>query len=119
MPPERIAECGRAAGAPRKHGSYRASGHASAGNLHFMLTPAPLDRGPRAYDTFMGDLVDLIVEKFDGSLKAEHGTGRNIAPFVETEWGPATAHMGRSSSSSIRTASSSPGVVLTDDPGPT
>lgn len=28
-----------------------------------------------------------IVNKFDGSLKGEHGTGRNIAPFVELEWG--------------------------------
>jgi hypothetical protein len=25
--------------------------------------------------------------QYDGALKAEHGTGRNMAPFVETEWG--------------------------------
>ncbi len=35
----------------------------------------------------MNDLVDLVVTKYDGSLKAEHGTGRNMAPFVEQEWG--------------------------------
>ena len=35
----------------------------------------------------MQDVVDLVVGKYDGSLKAEHGTGRNIAPFVEREWG--------------------------------
>jgi D-lactate dehydrogenase len=31
--------------------------------------------------------VKLVVERYDGALKAEHGTGRNMAPFVETEWG--------------------------------
>ena len=32
-------------------------------------------------------MVDMTVVKFNGSLKAEHGTGRNMAPFVEYEWG--------------------------------
>ena len=36
----------------------------------------------------MDELVELIVDKYDGSLKAEHGTGLNMAPFVEREWGP-------------------------------
>ena len=52
------------------------AGHASAGNLHFMLTPnfsEPADR--ERYEAFMDGLVDLIVDKYDGSLKAEHGTG--------------------------------------------
>jgi D-lactate dehydrogenase len=35
----------------------------------------------------MDALCRMVVEKYDGSLKAEHGTGRNIAPFVELEWG--------------------------------
>ena len=35
----------------------------------------------------MGELVELIVDKYDGSLKAEHGTGINMAPYVEREWG--------------------------------
>jgi D-lactate dehydrogenase len=39
------------------------------------------------YDRFLRAVVDLVVKKYDGTLKAEHGTGRNIAPFVETEWG--------------------------------
>ena len=61
------------------------AGHASAGNLHFLLTPnfgesADLER----YEAFMGDLVDLIVDRYDGSLKAEHGTGINMAPYVAT-----------------------------------
>jgi D-lactate dehydrogenase len=63
-------------------------GHASAGNLHFLITPslnteADVDR----FDGFLQDVVKLVVDKYDGSLKAEHGTGRNIAPFVEHEWG--------------------------------
>ena len=39
------------------------------------------------FDAFLRDVVAVVTERFDGSLKAEHGTGRNIAPFVETEWG--------------------------------
>ena len=41
----------------------------------------------------MGSLAELIVGKYDGSLKAEHGTGLNMAPYLEREWGPkATGH---------------------------
>ncbi len=63
-------------------------GHALAGNLHFMFnqdfgTKAEIDR----YAKFMDDIANLVVSKYDGSLKAEHGTGRNMAPFVELEWG--------------------------------
>ena len=39
------------------------------------------------YEAFMSGLVELIVDKYDGSLKAEHGTGVNMAPYVEREWG--------------------------------
>ena len=39
------------------------------------------------YARFIDDVVELVVERYDGALKAEHGTGRNMAPFVETEWG--------------------------------
>ncbi len=63
-------------------------GHALAGNLHFMFnqdfsTPSEIER----YKKFMDDIANLVVAKYDGSLKAEHGTGRNMAPFVELEWG--------------------------------
>jgi len=64
-------------------------GHAGDGNLHFKMS-LELER-PHLLDTyaaFMEDLVDLVVDKYDGSLKAEHGTGRNMAPFLEREWGP-------------------------------
>jgi D-lactate dehydrogenase len=35
----------------------------------------------------MDEVADIIIKRYDGSLKAEHGTGRNMAPFVEIEWG--------------------------------
>jgi D-lactate dehydrogenase len=63
-------------------------GHASAGNLHFMLAlDASSSEDIARYEAFMSDLVDLIVDVYDGSLKAEHGTGRNMSPFVTREWG--------------------------------
>jgi D-lactate dehydrogenase len=59
-----------------------------------MLTPdfskqEDLDR----YEAFMGKLVDLVIDKYDGSLKAEHGTGINMAPYVEREWGTKATEM--------------------------
>jgi len=63
-------------------------GHASAGNLHFLITPSlNTESDVQRFDGFLQDVVKLVVDKYDGSLKAEHGTGRNIAPFVEHEWG--------------------------------
>ncbi len=63
-------------------------GHALSGNLHFVFA---LDfsnkKDLELYSRFMNDLTKLVIEKYDGSLKAEHGTGRNMAPFVKYEWG--------------------------------
>jgi D-lactate dehydrogenase len=63
-------------------------GHAKDGNIHFVVTQAfhtaaEIER----YDLFLQEVVTLVVETYDGTLKAEHGTGRNMAPFIETEWG--------------------------------
>ncbi|MGL2988472.1 FAD-binding and (Fe-S)-binding domain-containing protein [Flavobacterium sp. RSSA_27] len=63
-------------------------GHALEGNLHFVFSQdfsnqAELDR----YEKLMDELATLVVDQYGGSLKAEHGTGRNMAPFVEKEWG--------------------------------
>jgi D-lactate dehydrogenase len=72
-----------------KHGyEPSAAGHAAYGNLHFVMT-AQLsgDVSRQQYDGFMRDLVEMVVDKYDGSLKAEHGTGINMAPFVRREWG--------------------------------
>ena len=64
-------------------------GHAKDGNLHFVLARTAQPRGGRRYGEFTRSLVELVVEKYDGAIKAEHGSGRNMAPFVETEWGDA------------------------------
>lgn len=63
-------------------------GHAKDGNIHFVITQSfnTVSEVSR-YDLFMREVIDMVVTKYDGALKAEHGTGRNMAPFVETEWG--------------------------------
>ncbi|NWL75478.1 4Fe-4S ferredoxin [Pseudomonas taiwanensis] len=63
-------------------------GHALEGNLHFVFTQGfdSPDQVAR-YEAFMQDVAHLVAVEFGGSLKAEHGTGRNMAPFVELEWG--------------------------------
>ncbi|MGE8361045.1 FAD-binding and (Fe-S)-binding domain-containing protein [Pseudomonas sp.] len=63
-------------------------GHALEGNLHFVFTQG-FDTAEQVarYDAFMQDVAQLVAVEFGGSLKAEHGTGRNMAPFVELEWG--------------------------------
>jgi D-lactate dehydrogenase len=121
VPPERIAEGARDLQALLgAHGFLPGvAGHASAGNLHFMLTPdfakaEDLER----YEAFMSGLVELICDKYDGSLKAEHGTGINMAPYVEREWGEkATALMWRVKELADPDAVLAPGVVLNRDPG--
>ena len=63
-------------------------GHAKDGNLHFLVNQA-FDNETQInhFDKFIRAMVKIVSGKYDGSLKAEHGTGRNMAPFVETEWG--------------------------------
>ena len=63
-------------------------GHAFEGNYHFILNQSFADEHEVArYAEMMRDVAKLVVEGYDGSLKAEHGTGRNMAPFVKYEWG--------------------------------
>ncbi len=121
VPPARVAEAAK--DIPellRKHGFlWGVAGHASAGNLHFTLTPnfdQPEDL--ERYEAFMNDLVELIVGKYDGSLKAEHGTGVNMAPYVEREWGSrATEMMWRVKQLADPLGILGPGIVLNRDPG--
>ena len=119
--PERIAEAARDIQALLgEHGFLPGvAGHASAGNLHFMLTPAfGEERDRERYEAFMGELVDLVLDKYDGSLKAEHGTGINMAPFVEREWGErATGYMWRVKELADPDGVLGPGIVLNRDPG--
>ncbi|MBO4842127.1 MAG: FAD-binding oxidoreductase [Bacteroidales bacterium] len=93
-------------------------GHALAGNLHFMFnqdfsTAAEVEK----YKKFMDDIVKLVVDRYDGSLKAEHGTGRNMAPFVEYEWGrQAYGLMQRVKRLFDPKGILNPGVILNTDP---
>ncbi len=121
VPPDRVGEVGPELQALlAEHGFLpRFAGHASAGNLHFMLTPdfaKPEDL--QRYESFMTGLVELIVDRYDGSLKAEHGTGVNMAPYVEREWGvKATALMWLVKELADPDGVLGPGVVLNRDPG--
>ena len=93
-------------------------GHAKDGNLHFVLAQDFADAATVArYAAFMRDLVALVVGKYDGALKAEHGSGRNMAPFVRDEWGEkAYALMQRVKSLFDPDSILNPGVILNDDP---
>ncbi|MFF2778358.1 FAD-binding and (Fe-S)-binding domain-containing protein [Streptomyces sp. NPDC058052] len=120
VPPSRLAEaCAELLDLQGRHGFDAAvAGHAAHGNLHFLLAfdaadPADVER----YASFMDDFCKLTVERFDGSLKAEHATGRNIAPFLELEWGPrATALMWRTKELVDPDGVLAPRVVLDRDP---
>ncbi len=120
FPPERLAEGALALQELFGRHDYDAVifGHASAGNLHFLVTPWLRDAADvERFDAFLRDVVRVVSEDFDGSLKAEHGTGRNIAPFVEVEWGATIAgHMRAVKAVIDPHGVLSPGVVLTDDP---
>ena len=63
-------------------------GHALEGNYHFIINQSFSNEVEiKRYEALMNDIKELVVDKYDGSLKAEHGTGRNMAPFVKQEWG--------------------------------
>lgn len=92
-------------------------GHAKEGNIHFVITQL-LDTQAEVqrYDTFMRRVVELVVRKYQGALKAEHGTGRNMAPFVETEWGGEAYALMRSIKQLIDPQNVlNPGVIINAD----
>ena len=92
-------------------------GHALSGNVHFNITPDFSD--PKDTKNF-GDLVEEMSERvsgFGGSLKAEHGTGRMVAPFVEMEWGKKAYEINRRIKVIFDpTRILNPDVIITDDP---
>ncbi|MGP4993096.1 FAD-binding and (Fe-S)-binding domain-containing protein [Glutamicibacter ardleyensis] len=62
-------------------------GHAKDGNIHFMLTDRfEGDTALNRYNAFNDKMVELVLSK-GGNLKAEHGTGRAMAPFVRRQYG--------------------------------
>ena len=104
----------------RKHGydDTIIFGHALEGNLHFVFNqnfniPAEVKR----YQNFMDEVCHMVVEKYDGALKAEHGTGRNMAPYVGLEWGEEAVEIMREIKRIFDPAGIlNPGVILNADP---
>ncbi|MCP8883097.1 FAD-binding oxidoreductase [Devosia sp. XJ19-1] len=93
-------------------------GHALAGNLHFQMSDNFAQAGAaEKFDVFNQELSALVSVRYGGSLKAEHGTGRAIAAFVEAEWGKtAYAIMHRIKALFDPEKLLNPGVLLNDDP---
>lgn len=93
-------------------------GHALEGNYHFVIAQSfdsqtEIDR----YKKLMLDIEHLVIDKYDGSLKAEHGTGRNMAPFVKKEWGERVwSIMKRVKAAFDPKNILNPGVIFNDDP---
>ena len=121
VPIDRLRDCLLELQAMFEQYAYRDTiiwGHVFDGNVHFVLTPdlsdpAEIDK----YKAFMAELADMVVDTYDGSLKAEHGTGRNMAPFVQREWGDLIYDVMRG----IKTLFDpefmlNPGVIVNDDP---
>jgi D-lactate dehydrogenase len=93
-------------------------GHAKDGNLHFVISqPMASQKDNDKYARLIDDMVDLVVHRFDGALKSEHGTGRNMAPFVETEWGTEAVELMRRLKRAVDPdALLNPDVILTSKP---
>ncbi len=93
-------------------------GHALEGNFHFIINQSFDDDAEVArYEAMIEDVVSLVVGKYDGSLKAEHGTGRNMAPYVKREWGEAAYRiMQRVKALFDPLGILNPGVIFNDDP---
>ncbi len=93
-------------------------GHALEGNLHFVFTQEfSTSLEVQRYRAFLDDVSHMVVHTYDGSLKAEHGTGRNMAPFVELEWGAeAYALMQEIKTIFDPEGLLNPGVILNPDP---
>lgn len=93
-------------------------GHALEGNFHFIINQS-FDTGEEVerYKAMIHEVGELVVRKYDGSLKAEHGTGRNMAPFVEFEWGTkAYEVMKKVKDIFDPDGILNPGVIFNDDP---
>ena len=93
-------------------------GHALEGNYHFILNQSfHTNEEVKRYEDLMNDVKTLVVDKYDGSLKAEHGTGRNMAPFVRYEWGDDAFELMKSIKQLFDPKNLlNPGVIFNDDP---
>lgn len=93
-------------------------GHALEGNFHFIINQSfDSEAEVNRYEAMIRDVAKMVVGKYDGSLKAEHGTGRNMAPFVSYEWGEkAFGMMRRVKELFDPHGLLNPGVIFNDDP---
>ncbi|KAL6754380.1 glycolate dehydrogenase [Haematococcus lacustris] len=74
----------------QRYGYHDAScfGHALEGNLHLVFSQGFRNKEEvQRFADMMEEMCYIVATKHSGSLKGEHGTGRNVAPFVEMEWG--------------------------------
>ena len=93
-------------------------GHALEGNYHFIIAQSfDTDAEVNRYRHLMEEVERLVIDKYDGSLKAEHGTGRNMAPFVEKEWGAEIFGIMKEVKALFDPKNIlNPGVIFNDDP---
>lgn len=93
-------------------------GHALDGNVHFVFTQSFTEATEvQRYAAFMEAVQVLVVERFAGTLKAEHGTGRNMAPYVYAQWGgEGLAVMQQLKLWLDPQGILNPGVILNEDP---
>ena len=92
-------------------------GHAKDGNLHFCISQSfATEKDVLHYENFNEDLFDLVLNKYDGALKAEHSTGRAVAPYVEAEWGSDAYAIMKNLKALIDPDNLlNPGVIITQD----
>ena len=92
-------------------------GHAKDGNIHFLLNEDFDDEANvTRYRAFTDDMVELVLAA-GGTLKAEHGTGRIMAPFVERQYGPVLYGMMHEIKNAMDPSGIlNPDTILTRDP---
>ena len=118
-PKEFAATCRDLADLLHRHGYEDAPlfAHGRDGNIHFLLSerfddPAGLLR----YRKFTRQLVRLTL-RHHGVLKAEHGTGRAMAPFLRDQYGDELYEVMREVKHLFDPAGVlNPGVIISDDP---
>ena len=93
-------------------------GHALEGNFHFIINQSFTNAADvERYKSMINEVGELVVKKYDGSLKAEHGTGRNMAPYVEYEWGGDAFDVMKELKQILDPENLlNPGVIFNDDP---
>ena len=93
-------------------------GHAKDGNLHFNFSCLLSSQEEiQRLERFLGDVLVMVRDKYDGALKGEHGTGRAVSPFLEAEWGPNGFGIMRDIKSLFDPSGMlNPGVIINPDP---